>query len=94
LITVTPKRNAIFTHKFKERNTIMFIEKLIKPLATAFLAAGYTEPTEFQSICMPKINAGNDIFGVAADESGKTTCIVLATINKLKEEFEDAPRTI
>lgn len=72
----------------------MFIEKLYKPLAQAFLATGYTQPTAFQEACIPKINAGNDIFGVAAEGSGKTTCIVLATINKLKQAFEDAPRAL
>ncbi len=72
----------------------MPIEKLHKPLAQAFMEAGYSEPKELLSKAVSKINAGSDIYGIGPKNSGKSTVAVVAAIQKLKEAFEDAPRAL
>jgi ATP-dependent RNA helicase RhlE len=72
----------------------MFTEKLIKPLSSALLEAGIIEPLPLQAKSLTKLNAGQDMFGVGGKGIGKTTTAVIATIQKLKEEFEDAPRAL
>ena len=72
----------------------MFSEKLIKPLSSALLEAGIETPLPLQEQLLSKINAGQDVFGIGKEGIGKTTLAVIATINKLKNEFEDAPRAL
>ncbi len=72
----------------------MFNEKLIKPLVLALTEANIETPTELQAKSLGKLNGGQDLFGVGAKGIGKTTLAVITTINKLKEEFEDAPRAL
>ena len=70
----------------------MFKEKLNKTLAKALEEAGLSEPTAFQQKCLSKINSGADVIGADAPGSGRTTLLVIATIQKLQQAFEDAPR--
>jgi ATP-dependent RNA helicase RhlE len=72
----------------------MAIEKLYKPLAEAMHEAGYAEPKELLLKSIAKINAGADIYGIGPKNCGKTTTAVIATIQKLKERWEDAPRAL
>ena len=72
----------------------MFTEKLIKPLSLALIEAGLKEPLPLQEKSLSKLNAGQDMFGVGGNGIGKTTTAIIATIQKLKEEFEDAPRAL
>lgn len=52
-------------------------------------------PTPFQSKSIPAIKSGANIFCTAAKESGKTTTLVLTTLQKLKcEEVGTAPRAV
>lgn len=72
----------------------MFTEKLIKPLSSALLESGIEKPLPLQEQLLSKINAGQDVYGIGNDGIGKTTLSVITAINKLKEEFEDAPRAL
>lgn len=72
----------------------MFSEKLIKPLSSALLESGIEKPLPLQEQLLSKINAGQDVYGIGNDGIGKTTLSVITAINKLKEEFEDAPRAL
>ena len=52
-------------------------------------------PTPFQIKSIPVIKSGTNIFCTAAKESGKTTTLVLTTLQKLKcEEVGTAPRAV
>lgn len=54
-----------------------------------------TTPTLFQSKSIPVIKSGANIFCVAPLDSGKTTTIILTTMQKLKcEEVGTAPRAV
>jgi superfamily II DNA/RNA helicase len=52
-------------------------------------------PTPFQSKSIPLIKSGANIFCIAPENSGKTTSLLLTTMQKLKcEEIGTAPRAI
>jgi ATP-dependent RNA helicase RhlE len=72
----------------------MFKEKLNKNLALALQECGIEEPTELQAKLISKINSGTDVIAVAPENSGKSMLILMSTINKLKNAFEDAPRAL
>ncbi|HET6560136.1 MAG TPA: DEAD/DEAH box helicase, partial [Prolixibacteraceae bacterium] len=55
---------------------------------------GYTESTELEKLCIPRIKSGRDMMCIAGDGSGKTTTIVVSILNKLKASFADVPRAI
>ena len=52
-------------------------------------------PTPFQSRSIPVIKSGANVFCVAPKDSGKTTTLILTTLQKLKcEAGENAPRAV
>ncbi|QNM86372.1 DEAD/DEAH box helicase [Polaribacter pectinis] len=54
-----------------------------------------TTPTPFQKASIPTIKSGANVFCTAEENSGKTTTLILTTLNKLKcEEVGTAPRAI
>ncbi|MFN0729368.1 DEAD/DEAH box helicase [Polaribacter gochangensis] len=54
-----------------------------------------TTPTPFQSTSIPVIKSGTNTFCTAPKESGKTTALILTTLQKLKcEAVGNAPRAI
>lgn len=54
-----------------------------------------TTPTAFQSASIPAIKSGANIFCTSVKESGKTTTLILTTLQKLKcEAVGTAPRAI
>lgn len=54
-----------------------------------------TIPTPFQSKSIPVIKGGSNVFCTAAKDSGKTTTLILTTLQKLKcEAIGDSPRAI
>lgn len=56
---------------------------------------GMETPTPFQKKILPRIKSGANVFGIAPDGAGKTTALILATIQKLNAEaFMDAPRAL
>ena len=52
-------------------------------------------PTPFQSQCIPIIKSGTNLFCTAPKDSGKTTTLILTTLQKLKcEMVGNAPRAV
>ncbi len=73
----------------------MKLKKLIPELASAIINMGFDkEPKETQSLTIPKIKSGADLYLLAPHSSGKTTALVIGTIQQLKKPFEEAPRAI
>jgi ATP-dependent RNA helicase RhlE len=70
------------------------IKKMSKHLANALTENNILEPTVLQQKIISKINSGADLIIESEDHSGKTTALVLTTIHKLKEPFEDAARAL
>jgi superfamily II DNA/RNA helicase len=73
----------------------MKLNKLTPELASGIINAGFDqEPREIQNAFIPKIKSGADIFMISPEGSGKTTALVIGVIQQLKQEFEEAPRSI
>lgn len=73
----------------------MKLKKLIPELVAGIKDAGYDkEPKPIQSLSIPKIKSGADLFIIAPDGAGKTTALVIGIIQQLKSPFEDVPRAI
>jgi ATP-dependent RNA helicase RhlE len=72
----------------------MFREKLHKKLYAALVENKFESPTPFQLKCLPKVNSGADVIGVAPEGSGKSTLIVVASILKTQRAMEDTPRVL
>ncbi|NQX98177.1 MAG: DEAD/DEAH box helicase [Flavobacteriales bacterium] len=54
-----------------------------------------TAATPFQKKVIPKIKSGANVFAVAPEGSGKTTAIIITTLQKLKDyEEHDNPRVV
>ncbi|MGJ8732589.1 DEAD/DEAH box helicase [Cellulophaga fucicola] len=73
----------------------MSFKKIHPELKEALERLKITEPLPFQKVLLPKIKGGASVFALAPEGSGKTTTLVMSTLQKLKcEEFEDAPRAL
>jgi len=73
----------------------MSFKKLNIPLKESLERLGFTSPTPFQAKALPKIKGGADIFGIAPKGSGKSTAMIINTMQKLKSEaFDDSPRAL
>ena len=72
----------------------MINEKLDILLLETLKENGFTESTELEHICIPKIKSGRDLLCIAPDESGKTTTIVVSVLQRLKASLDDNPRAI
>lgn len=72
----------------------VFTEKLNKNLAKSLSENQFIEPLELQAIAIRKINSGADVVVEAPAGAGKTSTIVISTLQKLQAAFEDAPRAL
>jgi superfamily II DNA/RNA helicase len=73
----------------------MSFKKLYEPLKERIQEMGITAPTAFQKSTLSKIKGGINLVGIAPKGSGKSTAILLSTIQKLKEQSaDDAPRAL
>ena len=73
----------------------MSFKKLNTPIREALDKLEYTSPTRFQEAILPKIKGGADVFGIGPKNSGKTTNLIINTMQKLKSEaFDDSPRAL
>ncbi|WP_037318802.1 DEAD/DEAH box helicase [Salegentibacter sp. Hel_I_6] len=73
----------------------MSFKKLNIPLKEALERLEIETPLPFQKQILPKIKSGRNLFIVAPEGSGKTTALVISTIQKLESAaFEDAPRAL
>lgn len=68
--------------------------KLSKQLLTSLQEAGLSEALPLQTKVIPRINGGQDVVCIAPEGSGKSSCIVLSVINRLKFAFEEVPRAL
>lgn len=73
----------------------MKLKKLLPELVSQIITAGYDQaPKEIQSLSIPKIKSGADIFAIAPKGEGKTTAIAISLVQLLKKAVEEAPRAI
>ncbi len=72
----------------------MINEKLDKQLLESLKDNGFTESTELQRVCIPKIKSGRDLLCLAGEQSGKSTAIVVSVLQRLKASLDDNPRAI
>ena len=72
----------------------MINEKLDKQLIEVLEENGFTESTELEQICIPKIKSGHDLLCIAGNGCGKTTTIVVSVLQRLKSSLNDVPRAV
>ncbi|WP_044262633.1 DEAD/DEAH box helicase [Saccharicrinis fermentans] len=73
----------------------MKLKKLLPELVSGIINAGYDKtPKQIQTNAIPKIKSGVDVIMISPKDSGKTTALVIGTIQQLKRPFEEAPRAI
>lgn len=73
----------------------MSFKKIQEQLKKALEQQGIKELFPFQKAVVPKLKGGASIFGIAPHGAGKTTSIVIGTLQKLNcEAFEEAPRAL
>ena len=72
----------------------MINEKLDAQLIEVLQENGFTESTELEQICIPKIKSGRDLLCIAPNGSGKTTIIVVSVLQQLKSSLNDVPRAL
>ncbi|RKS42826.1 RAD3-like DEAD/DEAH box helicase [Gillisia mitskevichiae] len=73
----------------------MPFKKLNTPLKEALERLGIEVPTPFQKKSIAKIKSGANFYGIAPEGAGKTTAMIISTIQKLNSEaYMDAPRAL
>lgn len=70
-------------------------KKLNQPLLEALEGLDYEGPLPFQKKIIPRIKAGANIYGIAPSGSGKTTALIIGTLQQLESRaYMDAPRAL
>lgn len=73
----------------------MSFKKILPQIKETLIDLGITSPTPFQKNILPRIKSGANVFGIAPEGAGKTTALIISTIQKLNAEaFQDAPRAL
>lgn len=72
----------------------MIHEKLDIQLIESLEEKGFTESTELEKICIPRIKSGRDLVCISGSKSGKTTTIVVSVLHRLNASLDDNPRAI
>lgn len=72
----------------------MINEKLDKQLIEVLRENGFTESTELEQICIPRIKSGHDLMCIAPKGAGKTATIVVSILHRLKASLNDVPRAV
>ena len=73
----------------------MSFKKLNIPLKESLERLGITDPTPFQTNILPKVKGGTNVFGIAPNDAGKTTSMIINTMQKLNSKaFDDSPRAL
>ena len=73
----------------------MPFKKLNTPLKEALERLNIETPTAFQKKSISKIKSGANFFGIAPEGAGKTTAMIISTIQKLgSTAYMDAPRAL
>jgi len=68
--------------------------KLNKQLVKAVNEAGFEEPKEIQLKTLTRITGGQDIIGIGPEGAGKTTALVLGTLNRFNHKADGVPRAL
>ena len=73
----------------------MSFKKLNPLLLETIQHLGFEGPTKFQDKILSKIKGGANLFGIAPEGAGKTTALIISTLNKLKcTAYDDSPRAL
>ncbi|MEH6762948.1 MAG: DEAD/DEAH box helicase [Aequorivita antarctica] len=73
----------------------MPFKKLHPDILEKLAALEITTPTPFQSASIPVIKSGANVYCTAPQDSGKTTTLIITTLQKLKcKEVGNAPRAV
>lgn len=73
----------------------MSFKKLHPHLKETLSHLGYEDPLPFQKQLLPKIKSGSSVFAIGPKGSGKTTTMIISTLQKLQcQAFEDSPRAL
>lgn len=72
----------------------MFLKKIHPPLEQAISEFGFLEPNAAQSLTFPVIKSGANLWCLGDAKTGKTTCLVMGVIQRLKKAVGDIPRAI
>ncbi|TYB73113.1 DEAD/DEAH box helicase [Bizionia saleffrena] len=73
----------------------MSFKKLNPEIKEALITNEIETPTSFQKRLLPKIKSGIDIYGIGKKGAGKTTAMIIGTMQILgSRSFEDAPRAL
>ncbi|TYC14883.1 DEAD/DEAH box helicase [Bizionia gelidisalsuginis] len=73
----------------------MSFKKLNPEIKEALITNEIETPTSFQKRLLPKIKSGIDIYGTGKKGAGKTTAMIIGTMQILgSRSFEDAPRAL
>ncbi|MDP2888869.1 MAG: DEAD/DEAH box helicase [Bacteroidota bacterium] len=72
----------------------MINEKLDTQLLEILKEKGFTESTELEQVCIPRIKSGRDLMCIAGKGTGKTISIVVSILHRLKASFNDVPRAL
>ncbi len=73
----------------------MSFKKLLPYIKQKLNEMGIENPTSFQKSVLSKIKGGANITGIAPENSGKTTALIISVIQKLNAQaFEDVPRAL
>ncbi len=84
-----------FYYLCTQKQAFMKLKKLIPELASSIINLGFDkEPREVQSVSIPKIKSGSDMYIIGPKGCGKSTALLMGVIQQLKEPFEEAPRAI
>ena len=67
---------------------------LNKQLLNAVTDAGFENPTEIQQKCIPLVNGGQDVIGIAQTGTGKTAAYLLPLLMKVKFASGEDPRAL
>ncbi|WP_224750950.1 DEAD/DEAH box helicase [Mucilaginibacter pankratovii] len=68
--------------------------KLNKQLVKSVTEAGFDVPKEIQLKTLTRITGGQDVIGIGPEGCGKTTTLVLATLNRFNHKADGVPRAL
>jgi len=73
----------------------MPFKKLHRDIQDVLLSKEITTPTPFESKSIPVIKSGANVYCIAPEDSGKTTALILTTLQKLKfRAIGNVPRAV
>jgi len=72
----------------------MFLKKINEHLNNSLAEAGFITARPLQKQCIAKIKSGADLITIAPEKCGKTSSLVIALIQQLKNAVDDVPRAL